>query len=91
MEEIYCGGEVFCFRGFGWGVGAKGGGEEKKLFGLGCPEYSVLRMVSVDVGDSVGYIGRTRFYQVISRRLESSDCSEGWEQSWVLLRGDNVT
>jgi hypothetical protein len=61
-----------------------------KLFGRSCPEYSVLKMASGDVGDAVGYTGRTRFYQVIPRRLESSDCSDGWEQSWALLRGNNL-
>jgi hypothetical protein len=39
-EEFYRGVEDFCLLGFGWGVGAEGGGEEKKFFSVS--SYRVL-------------------------------------------------
>jgi hypothetical protein len=50
----------------------------------------VLPLVSVDVGGADGYSGRSRICQVFSRRFENSDCLEGWEQNWALLRGDSI-
>jgi hypothetical protein len=47
--------KAFCFLGFEWGVGATGGGEEKRFFWRGHREYLVLRLACVDVGSSLGF------------------------------------
>jgi len=44
-------------------------------------------MACVDFGNSLGFSGRSRFYQIIQGRVKSLDCSERWEPSWLILGG----
>jgi hypothetical protein len=68
-KELSGGVEVLFYLDFGGGFDGAVGGEKKKLLRCDCPEHLVLRLASVDVGDSLGFPWRSRFRQIFQGRV----------------------